>query len=142
MLEKYDLLFDEYKEFIKNNSKYEVRVVKYNTNTSAYFPLVALALSNITSTRDCTLDKIEHYDNYYFTTDIYTKDKIINGKKISSNVISNELVNLTIKFFEKKNMYRTSCRPTPNLDNSILRVTIQEQCGVGNLSRLKNIIRR
>ena len=46
MTDKYDLIFDAYKEYIENNSQYGARVVKNNTNTSTYFPLVTFTLSN------------------------------------------------------------------------------------------------
>ena len=140
MTEKYEMYFREYKEFIESNSKYGTRVVKYNTHTSSYFPIASFALSNWTDSNNCTIDKIEKYDNVYFTIDIYTKDKIINGKTIASQIINNELIELTIQFFDKKNMYRTGCRPTPNIDTEILRTTIQYQCMIGNIRG--NIIRR
>lgn len=140
MIEKYDVLFNEYKEFIKLNSKYNARVVKNNTNTSTYFPIITCKLSNCTNTNNCTLDKIEQYDEYYFTIDIYSKDIVVDKKKISSQVVIDELTKLTIQFFDKKNMYRTACLPTFNIDTSINRQTIQYQCLIG--SARFNIIRR
>ena len=49
MTDKYDLIFDEFKKFIEENSQYGARVVKYNTNTSSYFPLIT-----------CIYDEIHH----------------------------------------------------------------------------------
>ena len=46
MTDKYDLIFDAYKKYIETNSKYSARVVKYNTSTSTYFPLITFTLSN------------------------------------------------------------------------------------------------
>lgn len=140
MIEKYDLWFKELKDFINANSEYNTRVVKYNTNTSTHFPIVSFVMSNYINTKDCTLDKIEYYDNLYFTIDIYTKDIIKNGTTISSQIVNEELMKLIIEFFNKKNMLRTSCRPNFNIDESILRTTIQYQCGIG--SARGNIIRR
>lgn len=142
MTEKYDLIFNEFKKFVEQNSQYGARVVKYNTNTSSYFPLVACTLSDNQDTDECTIDKIEYYEAFYFTIDIYTKDKT-NGQNVvtASQVISDELSKLTMKFFgEKLNMKKTLNRPTPNLDTSILRKTIQYQCLIGNARG--NIIRR
>ena len=141
MVDKYDEIYQAYKNFIENESQYDVRVVKYNTNTSSYFPVITFVLSNNTDTDYCTNDKIEYYEANYFTIDIYTKDKTIGANKVASQVISNELSQLTMQFFgEKLNMKRTLNRPTPNLDTSILRRTIKYQCLIGNARA--NIIRR
>lgn len=142
MIEKYEKIFKEYKSFIEENSQYNARVVKYNTNTSTYFPLITCILSDNRDTDNCTIDKIEYYESFYFTIDIYTKDQIIDGDiTIASQIINDELSKLTIKFFgEKLNMKRTLNRPTPNLDTSVLRKTIQYQCLIGNVRA--NIIRR
>ena len=140
MIEKYNILFDEFKNFINENSKFNPRVVKNNTNTSAYFPIVTCKLSNCTNTNLDTIDRIENYEQYYLTIDIYAKDVVINKTKTSSQVVVDELTNLTIKFFDKKNMYRTACLPTFNIDTSINRQTIQYQALIG--SARFNIIRR
>lgn len=142
MIDKYDEIFNAYKEYIETNSKYNARVVKYNTNTSTYFPVITCKLSDNKDTDFCTTDKIEYYEAYYFTIDIYTKDKK-NGNNIlvASQIINDELSKLTMIFFgEKLNMKKTLNRPTPNLDSSILRKTIQYQCLIGNVRG--NIIRR
>lgn len=140
MIEKYNLLFKEFKEYIDNNSQYNVKVVKHNTNTSTHFPVISFVLTNFINTNECTIDKIEYYDNFYFTIDIYSKNKVISGKTISAQVISEDLLKLVLKFFDKKNMLRTSCRPTFNLDDSISRINVQYQCAIGNARG--NIIRR
>jgi hypothetical protein len=140
MIDKYEEIFDRYKKFIEENSKYNTRVVKHNTNTSTYFPIVCCVLSNNIDTDHATNDKIEYYEGFYFTIDIFTKDKTIDGQKVASQVISDELTKLTIHFFGELNMKRTLNRPTPNLDTSILRRTLQYQCLIGNVRG--NIIRR
>lgn len=141
MIDKYEEIFDRYKKFIEENSQYNARVVKYNTNTSTYFPIITCTLSNNMDTDHCTLDKIEYYESFYFTINIFTKDKTIEGTKVASNEINKELCKLTTYFFgDKMNMKKTLYRPTPNLDTSILRVTIQYQCLIGNVRG--NIIRR
>ena len=142
MTDKYDLIFDEFKKFIEENSQYGARVVKYNTNTSSYFPLITCVLSNNQDTDECTLDKIEYYEAFYFTIDIYTKDKTVGPNIVTaSQIINDELSKLTMKFFgEELIMKMTLNRPTPNLDTSILRKTIQYQCLIGNIRG--KIIRR
>ena len=60
---------------------------------------------------------------------------------IASDEINKELCKLTTHFFgEIMNMKKTLNRPTPNLDTSILRRTMQYQCLIGNVRG--NIIRR
>lgn len=141
MTEKYELIFNDYKKFIEENSQYGARVVKYNTNTSSYFPLITCILSDNKDTDECTIDYIEKYEAFYFTIDIYTKNKSINDKTIASQIISEELTKLTIQFFgDKLRMKKTLNKPTPNLDTEILRKTIQYQCLIGNVRG--NIIRR
>lgn len=140
MIEKYNKLFSEYKEFLTQYSSYSPIVVKDYTNTSSYFPVVSCMLSNFIDTDYCTLCKIEKYEEVYLTIDIYTKNKTIENDKVASQVINDELTELTIKFFESKNMKRTWCRLTPNMDTSITRRTIQYQGLVSAYN--DNIIRR
>lgn len=142
MIEVYDEIFNAFKNYVEENSEYNPRIVKYNTNTSTYFPIITCILSDNKDTNDCTIDKIEYYEEFYFTIDIYTKDKK-NGNNvvIASQIINDELSRLTMEFFGGKlNMKKTQNKPTPNLDTSILRKTIQYQCLIGNVR--KNIIRR
>lgn len=140
MIDKYEEIFDRYKKFIGENSQYNARVVKHNTNTSSYFPLITCVLSDNKDTDYCSLGKEEFYESHFFTINIFTKDKTINSEKISSDVINNELCKLTTYFFGEMNMKKTLNRPTPNLDQSILRRTMQFQCLIGNVRG--NIIRR
>lgn len=146
IIEEYNEIVSKYKNYMENSSQYytidanKPLVVKGYTNTTPYFPLIATQLSNITNTDYCTIDKIENYNELYLTLDIYTKNKTIDNTKIASELINDELTNLTIKFFESINMKMTLCKITPNLDTSILRRTIQVQGLVGNAR--KNIIRR
>lgn len=152
MIDKYEEILERFKEFIESNSKYNARVVKNNTNTSTYFPIVTCVLDDNRDTDYCTNDKIEFYEAHYFVINIYTKDKNVtvtkeqNGEeiesieKVASQVINNELTKLTIQFFNQLNMKRTLCKPTPNLDTSVLRKTINYQCLIGNARG--NIIRR
>lgn len=141
MVDKYEEIFDKYKKFIEENSQYNVGVVKYNTNTSAYFPLITCVLSDNKDTDYCTNDKIEYYESHFFTINIFTKDKKTDNGTVASDVINKELCKLTTYFFgDLMNMKKTLNKPTPNLDTSILRRTMQYQCLIGNVRG--NIIRR
>lgn len=139
MIEKYEAIFNAYKQYIEDNSQYNARVVKYNTNTSTYFPIITFVMVDNTDSNNNTIDRVETFENYYFTIDIYTKNKKSGANTIASQVVNDELTTLSIKFFTQMNMLRTLCQYTPNLDTEILRRTIRYQCQIGN--RL-NIIRR
>ena len=140
MIDKYEEIFQLEKEYVESNSQYNVRVVKNNTNTSSYFPIVVCQLSNITDTDFCSIDKVENHQELYIRNDVYTKDKTMGNDKIASQIINDELTKLVVDFFSKLNMRMTMCNLTPNLDKSIMRRTIQHQ-GLVSLSN-KNITRR
>lgn len=139
MIDKYEAIFSMFKQYITDNSQYNARVVKYNTNTSTYFPIITCILNDSTNSDDNSIDRVDKTDNYYFTIDIYTKDKIENSNKIASQVVNDELTQLTIDFFEKLRMKRTLCQYTPNLDTEVLRRTLRYQCQINNRCQ---IIRR
>lgn len=140
MIDKYEEIYDRFKKFIESNSQYNAKVVKYNTNTSTYFPIVSCVLDDNKDTDYCTNDKIEFYEAHYYIINIFTKDQNQGEEKVASQVINNELTKLTIQFFNELNMRRTLCKYTPNMDTSILRRTLNFQCLLGNVRG--NIIRR
>lgn len=141
MINNYEEIFNAFKKYIEENSKYNPRVVKYNTNTSTYFPIITLTLANNIDTNRCTLGKYEFYEEHFYTVDIYTKDKIMGEKvTVASQIINEELTLLSNQFFNKLNMKRTLCKITPNIDSAILRRTCQYQGLIGNVR--ENIIRR
>lgn len=140
MIDKYEEIYARFKQYIESNSQYNAKVVKYNTNTSTYFPIVTFVLDDNKDTDNCTNDKIEFYEAHYYIINIYTKDKNQNGSTIASQVINDELTKMTIQFFNQLNMKRTLCKYTPNIDTKILRRTLNYQCLLGNARG--NIIRR
>lgn len=144
----YEDLFQAYKKHIEENTSYGVRVVKIFNNDSPYFPITTFSLSNSTDTDRCTNDRIEYYEQYYFSISHYAKDKTIEQtvnnmsikKKVSAKEINDETRKLTLIFMKNLNLKKTQDRPIPNMDKEILRNIMQYQCMIGN-ARL-NIIRR
>lgn len=144
----YEDLFQVYKKYIEENSSYGVRVVKMFNNDSPYFPITTFALSNNTDTNNCTVDRKEYYEQFYFSIYHYAKDKTIEQTidnetvkvRVSAKQINDETRKLTITFMRNLNLKKTLDKPVPNLDKDILRNAMQYQCMVGN-SRL-DIIRR
>lgn len=134
---KFTNLYLEYKNYIENNSSYSPKVVKNYNYDSSYFPIVDFSYDDSVNTDNATVDGIEYYDREYFIITLYVQD----SGNISRNIITEELVDLTQKFLGKyKGMTRTSCKPIPNMDRSILRTSIKYECYVGNV--YGNIIRR
>lgn len=136
-MDKYDVIFDYYKKFIIEKSIYEPRITKDNLKGSTYFPMIAFFQDD--NTDDVKTQKgIDRIENYYFTIDIYAKNKNVDGKTIASQVIAKELENLTLVFFDKLNMKKTQNRPVMNIDTDIFRKTIKFQCQIdnrGNINR-------
>lgn len=140
MYSKYNVIFNKYYDYMKNNSKYSPDIVKFYSLSSTYFPTISFEDSNHTDTENRTIENIEYYDGYYFTINIYTKTKVINGENVQDKVIDDELDYLTRQFLKKLNIKVTLDKPTPNIDKSVLRRTIQCQCEIGNARG--DIIRR
>lgn len=131
----YDAIFKTYKEFILNNSKYAPRVVKTYTNTSAFFPLITCMLVD-NPDNAVTQKRIYTSNDYYFTIEIYAKDK----DKVASQVIIDELRSLTIEFFSNRlNMRKTLDQPKPNIDTSIFRQVLNYQCNIDNRGNITRI---
>ena len=141
MYDKLDEIYQGYKKYIEDNNSYNAKVVKYYTNTSTYFPIISCTLNNNIATDYCTIDMIEQYEQYYYTINIYAKNKTEDNATIAAQVIIDELVKLTNQYFgEKLKMKKTLSQPTPNADTSIFRHTMYYQCLIGNVRG--NIIRR
>ena len=139
MIDLYNEIFQQEKEYVESNSQYGVRVVKSNTNTSSYFPIVVCQLSNMMDTDFCTIDKIEEHGELYISNDVFTQDKTVDNQKVASQLINDEITKLVVEFYNKINMKMTMCNFTPNLDKSIIRRTIRHQ---GLVSRERKKITR
>lgn len=139
--EKFEEIYQAYRKYMLENSKYSPEITKKNLETASKFPTVTFTMSNNTATDNCTIDYIEQYEEFYFTINIYTKDKTVDNKVVASQIINNELSKLTNEYLgQKLHMKKTLNSPTPNLDTSILRRTMRYQCMIG--SAMGDIIRR
>lgn len=68
----------------------------------------------------------EFTDKILFTIDIYAEDKAMDNTTISNVNIARELASLVDDIMIRKyRMQRIFCKPTPNLDDSIYRLTIK-----------------
>lgn len=126
MIESYSNSVFKYLEtYLQQKSQYVPRVTQKALKQSDKFPLVTVKEDDnksglITTNFEDTTDKI------FFVIDIYAQDKAVGNSIISNVVIAKELSALVDDVMSKHyRMQRTQCRPTPNLDNSIYRITMK-----------------
>lgn len=118
-------VYRDVKEYISKNDNYDTRVRNKSLKESDKFPLV-------TVTEDDNINEIvdtrfkESTDKMYFSVNIYAQDKAVGNTTISNVNIARELASMVDKIMGGKyKMQRTSCKPTPNLDNTIYRLTMK-----------------
>lgn len=125
-IETYNFVYDVIKLQLEEVLKdYEIIVLKKSKQEEDRFPLVVVTEEdNFISSS--TLNNEETNSKLYYEINIYARDKIVNGdlmydmeiaRKIASEI--DAVLNLKYKF------NRISCRPTPNLDDSIYRITMR-----------------
>ena len=106
-------------------SQFNPRVVHKALKQSDKFPLVTVTETSNTNVLSTT-DFQDQTDRIDIEVNIYAQDKIYANKTISNVEIAKELSRLVDNIVGKQyRMIRTFCEPTPNLDNSIYRVTMK-----------------
>lgn len=131
-LEIYDKIFNILKKFLTDESQYNPIVSKQELRQTDKFPLVVITEednSYLTGTTrfEETKSRLEYEINVYAT------DKNINGNIVAKQEIARELVGLIDNVMSYNlRMTRRSCRPTPNLDNSIYRITIRYRANLND----------
>ena len=124
-LEIYDKIFNILKKFLADESQYNPIVSKQELRQTDKFPLVVITEednSYLTGTTrfEETKSRLEYEINVYAT------DKNVNGNMVAKQEIARELVGLIDNVMSYNlRMTRRSCRPTPNLDKNIYRITIR-----------------
>lgn len=138
-IDVYTYLYDKLKESLKANLEgYEVEVTKLSKKQSDRFPLVVFTEED-NALLSSTLNREETTSKLYYEVNIYTRDKVINEEKCYAIDIARQISMEVDKVFNKKyHMDRLFCRPTPNLDNSIYRITMRYSVGL-NDNRVKFI---
>jgi hypothetical protein len=138
-IDVYTRLYTELKESLKQNlSDYGVEITKLSKKQSDRFPLVVFTeednvLDSSTLRREETTSKL------YYEINIYARDKVINEEKCYAIDIARQISAEVDKVLNKKyRMDRLFCRPTPNLDDSIYRITMRYSVGL-NDNRVKFI---
>ena len=124
-IELHDKIYKILKDFLEAESKYKPFVTKLPQKQSNRFPLVVIteednAFLTGTTRFEETRSKVDYEIN------IYTTDTVIGNKKISRLEVSKELKGLVDNVMNcNLKMRRRSCRPTPNLDKEIYRITMR-----------------
>lgn len=137
-IDAYDAIYNDLKEYLKSASEYEVNVTKYSIKEADRFPLVIITEED-NVLEDSTFSKLETTSRLYYEINIYTKDLVISNEIVPAMKVAREIsqkVDYLLGY--KLKMDRLSCRPTPNLDDSIYRITIRYSVGF-NDNRIKFI---
>ena len=131
-VELYDKIYKILKDFLTAESAYKPIVTKLPQKQSNKFPLVVIteednAYLEGTTRFEETRSKVDYEIN------IYTTDMAIDDKKISRLEVAKELKGLVDNVMNcNLKMRRRSCRPTPNLDKEIYRITMRYSASVND----------
>ncbi len=131
-LEAYDKIYQILKTFLQDESQYSPIVSKEELRQSDRFPLVVITEENnsylIGTTRfEETKSRLEYEIN------IYATDKKVGNKIVAKQEIARELSGLVDNVMGYNlRMVRRSCRPTPNLDKTIYRITMRYRTNIND----------
>jgi len=118
-------IYKDLKEHTIKNSRYSPRVTRKALKQSDKFPLITVTINNNRNILKDTTG-IESTDRLDIDINIYAEDMAIGNEKISNVNIVAELGYLVDEILGRKyRMRRTSCKPTPNLDETIYRETMK-----------------
>jgi hypothetical protein len=118
-------LYPDLKEYLMTHSIYAPTLVKRYTGESKVFPLVTMLLYR-TSRNYTNLTYGEKTYDFRMDIDIYTKDLVKDGEKVSKRIVGNEITKHIVDFFET--YYTVSIRvnyDTVNMDVEIYRNNVR-----------------
>ncbi len=120
----YKEIFRYAEKYIEEKSIYLPEVRQNTPTESNVFPLVIIPKCKIILD-DETLKYGEQKYQIIFEIEIYATDKTVSAKRISSQTIINELLDLVYEVFENQlGMWGKEPQPKPNADTNISRVGI------------------
>ena len=124
-IDVYDILYQNLKKHLKENLGYDFEITKLSKKQADRFPLIVFTEED-NALSSSTLRKEETQSNLYYEINIFTRDKTINGKKYYAIEIARDISShIDMVLGKKYRMNRLFCRPTPNLDDSIYRITMR-----------------
>lgn len=133
-------IFLKLKKYLTDKSKYSPNVFSKTPQSLSKFPtIVVKETNNIEDSNYTTLDRNEFVNRITDTIDIYTKDMVVDGKKISSKIIMNELKYLIFAFYQAWGFTRTQATEADYLNYEIDRFIIIESCSLNSWNRKINL---
>lgn len=139
LLDNYDVLFDDYYNYIGSHASFKVEVIKKSMPKEIEFPTILMREAlNINQSNGTTTNRVETVDLLTYQVDIVTKDLIDENGLHPSLEIQKELKYLTFKFFFERGYERTSTEYWENTNIVYDRLTCLFQ---GNLQSWNKHIR-
>lgn len=139
LLDYYDVLFDDFYDYIKSNASFEVNVDKKSLPDKIEFPTVIMREAlNINQAKGTATNRVETVDLLTYQVDIVTKDLIDENGLHPSLEVLKELKYLVFKFFFDRGFERTSTESWENTNIVYDRLTCLFQ---GNLQSWNKHIR-
>lgn len=120
-----DELYPDLKEYLEQHSDYSPILVKRYTGESKVFPIVTMLLYR-TSRNYTTLTYGEKTYDFRLEIDVYAKDVVSEGAKVSKRIVGNEITKHIVDFFEE--YYTVSIRvnyDTVNMDGEVYRNNVR-----------------
>lgn len=118
-------LYPDLKEYLEEHSNYSPILVKRYTGESKVFPIVTMLLYR-TSRDYTTLTYGEKTYDFRLEIDVYAKDIVNEGAKVSKRIVGNEITKHIVDFFEE--YYTVSIRvnyDTVNMDGEVYRNNVR-----------------
>lgn len=118
-------LYPDLKEYLEQHSNYSPILVKRYTGESKVFPIVTMLLYR-TSRDYTTLTYGEKTYDFRLEIDVYAKDIVSEGTKVSKRIVGNEITKHIVDFFEE--YYTVSIRvnyDTVNMDGEVYRNNVR-----------------
>ena len=118
-------LYPDLKEYLEQHSNYSPVLVKRYTGESKVFPIVTMLLYR-TSREYTTLTYGEKTYDFRLEIDVYAKDIVSEGAKVSKRIVGNEITKHIVDFFEE--YYTVSIRvnyDTVNIDGEVYRNNVR-----------------
>lgn len=129
-------IFQEYKAFLKENSKFNPLVISSSNKTLTKFPTVLFKeQNNTTNTTNTTINREQRVNNITDVIEIYTQNQIVDSVEYASKVVMNELKYLTFDFFDYIGAERTDCSPAEYINKEVDRLVIIYTYSVNNWNR-------
>lgn len=122
-IELYEGLFNSLREYIKENSKFQIHVMQ-KPNSELFPKVIVEEIMNVSAVP--THYRMESLSNITYEINIYAKDAEIDGDFEDSMDIARYIQSIVSDYMEHKiHLKRVFCEPTPNIDDTVYRITMR-----------------